>query len=309
MIRIFKKTQRDPEFMVLDSIETGSWINLIAPSKEEIDKISSLLNIPEDMLRASLDYDENPRAECEDNIAHIIIRVPLKDENQNKMIMPVSIIVCDKFVITVSLKDSDVISDLYIKMKKKVITTKKTRLMILLLSRANYYFQKYLDEIEKEINSVEKKLLVSSKNKEIIELLGTQKELVYIHSAVVSNGKILQKVINTKIIKLFKEDSDVLNDILIDNEQSIEMVEMYSNILANTMDAYASIVSNNLNIVMKFLASVTIMLAVPSIISGLLGMNIILPLQNSPYAFLYVLLLCFVIMAGAGVIFYKKDYF
>ena len=191
---------------------------------------------------------------------------------------------------------------------KNFYTTKKTRFIVQIFGKSNFYYQKYLDGIEKKINSIEKELLKSSRNEEIIQLLNIQKSLVYINTAVISNKKVLEKIIQGNFLKLYKEDEEMLEDIMVDNEQSIDMAGIYSKLLANTMDAYASIISNNLNIVMKFLASVTILMAIPTIIASFYGMNVKLPLQESPMAFMFTILISFALTFSAMFVFIKNKF-
>ncbi|MBU0757851.1 MAG: magnesium transporter CorA family protein [Nanoarchaeota archaeon] len=309
MITYFRKASTDEVLVERDKLETGTWIDVRSPIHKEIKFLSETLNIPEEEIRISLDPDEKPRIEIEKEYKMIIIRLPYIDEKNELNITPMAIFILPKCILTISIETTHVLTDFIEHKVKNVFTTKKTRFMLQILKRANYYFQKHLDEVEKKIESTEKTLLKSFKNQEIIELLKFQKSLVYLNTAVVSNDKILEKILSGKILKLYNEDEDILEDIVIENKESIEMVNIYTNILANTTDAYASIISNNLNIVMKFLTSVTIILAIPTIVSSFYGMNVPLPFQHTQFAFQFPFFISILLMGVAIGWFVKKKYF
>ncbi len=308
MIQIFRRATSDEEIKKLEKLETGAWVNLVNPTPDEISHWSKELDVEEDVLRIALDDDEKPRIEIEDKYRIIVVRVPYIEDNTVNVV-PVAIIVANKFIITVALREVDVLSGIYKKTLKNFYTTKKTRFVMQILSRTNNHFQKVLNEIEKKIEHKEKTLLKSSRNEEIVQLLDVQKSLVYINTAVVSNDKVLERILNGKVLKLFDEDEDLLESIIIENKESIEMVNIYSNILANTMDAYASIISNNLNMVMKFLASVTIISAIPTIIASFWGMNVALPFATNAWAFPIILGITVMLSSVATMFFVKKGYF
>ena len=309
MIHIFRKAVGDEHLAANEELSLGTWIDMVNPTEEEIQQISSQLSVEPDFLKSALDVDEKPRIETENKATLIIIRVPFQDEATKIDMIPISIVITERVIITVSLKETVILQDVREEKIKNLYTTKKTRFVLQILARTNYYFQKYLADIEKKITHLEKTLLKSFKNEEIVELLDIQKSLVFINTSVVSNDKILERILKGNVLKLYKEDEDLLEDIIIENKESIEMVNIFSNILANTMDAYASIISNNLNIVMKFLASVTIILAIPAIVAGFYGMNVSLPFQKSPYAFYLVVTFSLLITVLTTFFFLKKKYF
>ncbi|MEM3374173.1 MAG: magnesium transporter CorA family protein [Candidatus Woesearchaeota archaeon] len=308
MLTIYRKSQSDKELITLEKSETGSWISLINPNDEEISKISQEQNVPEDFLKSVNDPDEKPRIETENGNVLIIIKIPHLRENFIET-LSFGIIVAEKNIITVCSTDNIIINDILSNKIKNFYTTKKTRFCLQILARANRNYQKYLDDIEKNIEKIESEIMKSFKNEEIIKLLGIQKSLVYINTAILSNEKVLEKIMTGKLLKMYDEDEDLLEDIIADNKQAIDMVNIFSNILSNTMDAYASIISNNLNIVMKFLTSVTIILAIPSIVTSFYGMNVELPFQDSHIAFVYVILISSGLAMLASYFFFKKGYF
>src|SRR3989344_5867511 len=283
MITVYKKTATNQALLTLDQFGSGTWINVIAPTTEEIDSLSHQLNIDFLTLKASLEPDEKPRVEKDDygNI-FILIRIPAIDAADKVSVLPLTIIITPQSILTLSLQENKIIADFLKDDRRDFYTTKKTRFVLQILNKTNAYFQKILNQIEHDIDKIEQILLKSFKNEEIVTMLTIEKSLVYFNTAVVANGKVLERILKGKAIRLYEEDSDLLEDIIIENKESIEMVNIYSNILSNTMDAYASIISNNLNIVMKFLTSFTIILAIPTVIASLYGMNVRLPFQDSP---------------------------
>ncbi|MFH1399140.1 MAG: magnesium transporter CorA family protein [Candidatus Woesearchaeota archaeon] len=308
MIDIYKKAVGHEQLQKLEGFEVGSWINLTTPTDEEIRQISELTNVERDVLISTRDPDERPRVEREKPYVSIVFRIPLF-ETDEFVVIPIHIIVTQKYVVTISSHRNAVLEDLIGLNVKKFFTTKRTRMVVQIFSRTNQYFQRYLDQIQKAIENMEESILWSSKNQEIMRLLKFQKDLIYISTAVVSNEKVIEKILTGKILQLYKEDTDLLEDILIENKESIETVNIYSNILSNTMDAYASIISNNLNIVMKFLATVTIILAIPTIVASFYGMNVSLPFQRYPHAFWLTLLFSAAAMLFAVLVFNKKKFF
>lgn len=309
MIQIFRKSSSSPELAVKTGPKEGCWLNITNPSKDEITNISEFLKIDEKLIKGILDEEEQPRVEKEDGLLFVVIRVPKIGEKGDLTIIPLEIIVMDDYIITLMSDTNQVIDDFINNKVKNFYTTKKTRFLMQIFARTNKHYKRYLDHVEKRIEESEKSIMKSFKNEEIVGLLNLQKDLLFMSTAVVSNEKALNKILNGRVIRFYKGDRDLLEDIVIENKESIEMVNIYSNILSNTLDAYASLVSNNLNVVMKFLASVTIILAIPSIVSGIYGMNIGLPFQTNPYAFWFVITTMVLLMVVAVLVFVKKKYF
>ena len=188
---------------------------------------------------------------------------------------------------------------------------KKTRFALQILFSISNYYLRYLKQINRRQNEVEKELHKTMRNKELYTLMALEKSLVYFTTSLKSNKTVLQKLLRMNFLKMYEEDKDLLEDVIIDNTQAIEMVETYSSILSNTMDAFSSVISNNLNIVMKFLASVTIIMTIPNIVAGFFGMNYPLPFggDKNPWGFLIAMGIAFVLSAVAAIVFWKKKFF
>lgn len=279
----------------------GSWINLVNPSENEIKRVCESINIQEDFIRDALDYEEKARIdeEDDDNTILFVIDVPVIEKSEDNDIystMPLGMIVVrDDFFITVSLRKNKVIEDFEKRKIKNFQTYKKTRFIFQIFYLNASYFLNYLKQINKETEIAEYILKNSMKNKELLKLLSLEKGLVYFATSLKSNEIVMEKTMRGKIVKLYDDDEDILEDAIIENRQAIEMAQIYTNILNGTMDAYASIISNNLNGVMKFLTSITIVLAIPTMISSFWGMNVKLPFENSQMGFIIMVLIAVVL--------------
>ena len=289
------KTEEIKEF------KKGSWINLVNPSENEIKKVCENINIQEDFIRDALDYEEKARIDQEedDNTILFVVDVPIvekSDDNDIYTTMPLGMIVVrDDFFVTISLKKNKIIDDFEKKKIKNFQTYKKTRFIFQILYLNSSYYLDYLKKINKETEIAEYILKNSMKNKELLKLLSLEKGLVYFTTSLKSNELVMEKTMRGKIVKLYDDDEDILEDAIIENRQAIEMAQIYTNILNGTMDAYASIISNNLNGVMKFLTSITIVLAIPTMISSFWGMNVKLPFEDSPIGFIIMVFIAVVL--------------
>ncbi len=312
MVKMYQTNLETNKIEETEEYKKGNWINMVAPTEEEIKKVCKKLQIQEDFIRYSLDYEEKARIDMEedDNTILFIIDVPVIEKENNEQVystMPLGMIVVkDDYFITVSLKQNKVVSELE-KVKTNTITYKKSRMILQIFYKNAELYLKYLKKINKETEIAENVLKNSLKNKELLKMLSLEKSLVYFTTSLKSNEVVMEKTLRGKIIKLYDEDEDILEDSIIENKQAIEMAKIYSDILNGTMDAYASIISNNLNGVMKFLTSITIILAIPTMIASYWGMNVQVPMQfsSSPWAF-YVVVAFSVILGIIAMIWLKK---
>lgn len=291
MINIFKTV--DKSLFKLEKIEDDAWISMVDPSEEEIDFIKEELNIEIDFLRAALDEEEYSRIEVEDEHVLILIDMPTADKEDDHLVystLPFAIILTENNIVTVCLKDSYIIDQFEKNSVRDFNTVKRYRFVLQLLFKISKRFLLYLKQVDKMSSEVERKLHKSMKNQELIQLLDLEKSLVYFTTALTANEIVLEKMMRLDAIKLYEEDEDLLEDVIIENKQAIEMANIYSNILSGMMDAFASVISNNLNVVMKVLTSITIVMAIPTMIASFYGMNVgWLPMANSPNAFWVIL--------------------
>ena len=289
MIKIYNTNMETDKIEQVEEIKKGVWINLVNPSDAEIKRVCTEINIEEDFLRYPLDYEEQARIDIEDNMTLFIIDVPIIEDIQDDTTyttMPLGVIIVeDDYIITVSLKRNKVI-DTFEKGKiKGFYTYKKTRFLLQILYLNSACYLDNLKKINKEQEATVFLLQQSMKNRDLIQLLNLQNSLIYITTSLKSNEIVMEKTLRGKVLKMYEEDEDILEDAIIENRQAIEMSKTYSDILTSTMDAYSSIISNNLNGVMKFLTSLTILISVPTLIASIWGMNVELPFGASKFGF------------------------
>ncbi len=263
----------------IDRVENGCWVSVIAPSEEEIRILVDEMQIDPGFVRAALDEEEASRVDSDDDNTLIIVDVPIaeKETDDTTVVfstMPMAIIYTPQYLVTISLKPNSIIDEFSNGIIKNLHTAQKTQFLLKMLLRIANRFLQYLKQIDKLSDTTESLLHKLMRNKEIIQLLGLEKSLVYFSTSLKSNEVTLEKIMRGRIIKLYEEDEDLLGDVIIEIKQAIEMCSIYSNILSGTMDAFASIISNNLNIVMKTLTSLTIIMTIPNIIFGMYGMNV-----------------------------------
>ncbi len=286
--------------------EKGTWINMVNPSEEEIALVTKATGIECDFINDVLDDDERPRIETENNQILVIINVPII---QNATVIyetiPLGIILTEDHFVTVCLQEVDVLRDFINGKVRDLQTHKKTRFLFQILYKSASLYLTLLREIERKTNEIESALIKSMKNKDLIRLLNLQKSLVYFTTSLKSNEQVMDKMLRTKVLEIYEEDQDLLEDVIIENKQALEMAETYSNISNSMMTSFSSIISNNLNIVMKFLASITIILALPTMLASFFGMNVKIPLQTSDDGFAIVVGMSIVLCFG-GIIFLAK---
>lgn len=314
MLSIYKtKSEADSTLEKLKDIEHGCWINLISPTEEELILVHKKTNIPMEALKAPLDDEETSRIESENSHILVIVDIPFTEVEENSLTYdtyPLGIIHTDSYIITICLKNSRILNDFTNNKIKSFYTFKKSRFILQILNRVSTSFLLYLRQIDKKSEMIEKKLQNSMKNRELIQLHCLEKSLVYFSTSLKSNEITLEKMLKLEIMQRYAEDQDILEDVIIENKQAIEMTEIYSNILASTMDFFASVISNNLNIVMKVLASVTILMAIPTIIGGIFGMNVLLPFSpDDPNAFNIIMIFTLLLTGFVAILLYKKDMF
>lgn len=310
MVRIFKTI--DGSIHEIQEPQEGCWIALTNPTATEIFEISEQFGIEVDDLRAPLDEEERSRIEVEDNYTLILADVPAIEERNEKdwyVTIPLGIIVTQKMIFTVCLEDTQVLTRFMEGRVRNFYTNMKTRFILQILYRNASMYLRYLRIIDKKSEQIEEKLHLSTRNQELMELLELEKSLVYFTTSLRSNEMVLEKLLKVESIKKYPEDTELLEDVIIENKQAREMVEMYSKIMGRLADTFSSIISNNLNQVMKFLASVTILLAIPTVISSFFGMNVPVPMEETPFAFWYIFFFAGAFAAVCGVLLWKRDMF
>jgi magnesium transporter len=299
MLAIYKSSEK--QLVEINAIEPNCWINLTDPTEAEVDIVCKNLNVESTLLRAALDEEEASRIDFDEGQTLIVVDVPIAETGDKNTIiystLPIGIILTAENIITVALKQTSTIQDISGNIIKNITPALKTQFVLQILLRAAKRYLSYLRQIDKLSSFVEKQLHKSMKNKELFQLLELEKSMVYLTTSLRSNEMTMRKISGGKIIKLYEEDQDLLDDVLIEINQAIEMAGIYSGILSGMMDAFASVISNNLNIVMKGLTSVTILLTIPTIVFSYYGMNVSnLPLPYSWFPIVAALALMAVII-------------
>ena len=295
----------------IDYIEKECWVNIVNPSKDDIPLLAQHFGIPNDFLTASLDIDETARVEVEDNATLIIVKVPFFDEHNPDIpyyTLPIGIILVGTLLITACAKEGTVLNEFIENSVKNVTTVNRIKFILQIILRALMLYLQFLKQINNAANMIQKKLEQESKNKQLIKLLNIEKSLVYFTTSLKTNGLMLERLRRLGIFQGNDDIEDLFEDIVIENRQANEMANVYSDILSGMMDAFASVISNNLNITIKFLTSMTIIITIPGTIAAFYGMNVQLPLQSHPHGFLLVVLSCMLLSVVAVIVFVKKKW-
>lgn len=268
-----------------DTISKGSWVSLISPSNQEVLNVADMLNLDLKDVRSALDSDEVSRLEKEDTYTLLLIDIPtvvLKNQRAIYTTIPLSIIYSSENIVTVCLEDTPVIKKL-INNKYDICTYKRTQLIYLILYNSAKLYMDYLIKINSIRNNIEAK---ESTKETLTELYDLEKSLVYFKTSLKSNEIVLNRLLKQPILKQYPEDEELLEDVLIEYQQALEMTQIYYEVIDNTISKYSSLMDYDLNNAMKLLTSITIVLAVPTVISGLFGMNVLnIPWAESPVGF------------------------
>ncbi|RST59827.1 magnesium transporter CorA family protein [Siminovitchia terrae] len=315
MLLIYKSTS-EGKLEKRANITNNSWLHLVKPTSKEIDHMVKELAIPRDFIIDSLDIDERPRIEERDGAVLIVIHVPydqLDVKNSNDDVkyrtIPMGIIHTKDHMITICNEEIPFMKDIFNSRVKDFATHMKTRNTLKILNVTAQAYIRFLATIEHEIALAEKELAKSYRNREMYTLLYLNESLIYMVTSLKQMKFTMQKILHGDYIKLYEDDADILDDVLIELAQAYEITEINQDNLNNVMDAYANVVQNNVNRVLKLLAAFTIILSVPMLIASIYGMNVPLPFQDLPNAFWGVMTFTFVLTALCAFVFYKKQYF
>lgn len=316
MLRIYKTISAHLTPLSLSTLEAGSWINLVNPTQEELREISDKTNVHIDYLKAALDEEERSHMQLDNGLVLILTNVPIMRSKDSYDALPLGMIVTLDYIITVALESNLVLNEFRPETSENFCTFKKTRFIFQILHKSALLYLKYLKQINHRTDEIEKSLRQSMKNEQIFELLLLHKGLTYFTASLKSNGLVLERLLHLRssnhpqqIIKIYEEDEELLEDVIIENKQAIEMVEMYSNILSNMTDTFTSIISNNLNIVMKVLTSCTILIAVPTMISSFMGMNVDVPYLDEIGGFRVMVMIAAAATAITAFVLWKNKMF
>ena len=309
MLKVFKTDSVDKKIKKLKKITTDCWIDLTSPTMDEIEKVVQKTQVNKDLIMKMLDVEELPRIEQDNNATLVVIDTPYYEEEYEYATYPLGIIITDNnYVITVSPKKVSILDDFKQDKVKHFRTAKKTRFLILILLRTALAYLKALKKVNRAIEQKEEVLKKSTQNRDLVDILEIEKTLVYFITSLKANDLVLEKLCKGTILPLYEGDLDLLEDAAIETKQAIEMSGIYRDILNQISDTYETIVSNNMNTAMKFLAAATIVMSIPTMISSFLGMNIPLgDITKYQYAFPIVIGISLVIALIVALILKKKD--
>ncbi|HXB06045.1 MAG TPA: magnesium transporter CorA family protein [Puia sp.] len=312
MIQYFKNVNH--QTVEVDHAENGAWVNILPPLKQqEFTGLAEELDIPLDFLTDSLDIDERARFDDKDNVRLIVIKTPTENNSFNEsdayyITIPICIILTHNHIVTVNSFENGAI--------KKFLNTfqnrhpdKRNMMVLKVFEKITQTYMEFLKEINQRRNLMEQKLYASNRNEELLELMKIQKSMVYFVTALRSNEMLLLKLARTNFLGLTEEEKEFLDDLAVDMSQALEMANIYTNILSSTLDAFASIINNNMNNVLKRLTSITIILSLPALVTGIYGMNVPIPYADSHYAFYIPILLSVGISIIISWYFMKKKWF
>ena len=317
MIKYYKKNENNA-LVELKKAEKNCWINIYPPyDPKEIKELSNALDIPSDFFVDSLDIDERSRYEQEDGVQFIVLNIPVKNEISGEeyqalyLTIPIGIVEVDDYILTISAFKNPVIDYFLERNARNFSTSNHSLFVLLILERTVHYYLHYLKAIDNQRNLYEKELYYSSRNQELSNLMNIQKSLVYFVTSLRGNALMMMRIQRTDFLKIAKNEelADFLDDIIIDMSQAQEMAQIYTDILNTIMNAFASIISNNMNKIMKRLTSITIILMVPTLVASFYGMNVPLMGQEYPFAFAIICIVSVVLTFLLGWFFMRKKLF
>jgi magnesium transporter len=308
MLSIYKTTPEGLE--TLESPTNGCWIKAIDPNREEIEKLENW-GIEPELITYSLDQDEMARVERDESYTLILLRIPHFQGETHDIpynTVPMGIIIKDNLIVTICRHESHITHILTNGKYRGFKTAKRYRFVLYVLLETATRYLTYLREINKAVDHVEDQLQKSTRNRELLELLKFQKSLVYFTTALRSNEVMTERLQRMRMFNQYEEDEDLLEDVRTENQQAIQTTNIQTEILSSTMDTFASIISNNLNAVMKVLTTLTIMVSLPTLVASFYGMNVNLPGEGHPYAFLAIFGFSLILTTTAAFVFYKRDW-
>ena len=315
MKTIYKTSEENGRLEEITNYCDGNWVCLISPTAEEVKDVSQHFEIELQDMISALDEDERARVDADDDYTLIIIDVPYREVENGQDgygTVPMAIILGDKkqkYIITICLREMPLLEDFRSGKIKKFYTYKKTRFIIQLLYRNATYYLQYLRMLERSSGKIEQELHKSTRNEELFQLLSLDKSLVYLSNSLRANELVLERLMRLESVKKYPEDEELLEDAIVENKQAIEMANVYSSILDVTMEAYSSVISNNLNSVMKVLTSITIIMTIPTMIFSFFVMNVPLPWQNTATGALVICILSLVSVGIAAIVMRLKRLF
>lgn len=308
MLTIYKSNEQQLN-MVAEAVD-GSWVHVTQPQAAELARLSEF-GLPADLLNHINDPDERPRMERDDGVVLIVLRFPVARAAHADVpyaTVPLSIFVNERLIITVTPEATGLLQQFVAGDVRGWSTGKRTRFVLHLFRHIATEFQTHLQAINGAVDAVEDRLQRSLQNREVLELLRYQKSLVYFTTALKADELVLEQLQRGKLLPLYENDDELLEDVRVEFQQALEVTDISQNILSQMMDAFASIISNNLNGVMKLLTSVTIIISLPTLIASVYGMNVGLPGEEHPLAFAVIAVVSALSAIGVALFFRRKNW-
>lgn len=285
----------------LEHYEPGCWINVVGPTPDELTRLSQHYDVPMDYLLYSLDLDERPRFERDGEYILIVMQTSFAFGDEADVpfdTLPLGIIHTPAALVTVSTVTNPVLEEVKAGRIRGLSTVKRNRFTMQVFLRVAQRYLLDLRQINRQVDAIETRLETSTQNRELLGLLRYEKSLVYFKTALKANELMMERIRRDRVFEMYPDDHDLFEDVLIENLQAIEMTDIATNILVSMMGAFASVISNNVNAVVKVLTVATIMVAIPTWITGVFGMNVRLPLMDSPWGFAIIITLCLLSAGG-----------
>ena len=304
MIRYFKTdNQRIHEE---NKVTDGVWVQMIQPTLEECEKIADLVNVDIEDLQAALDEEESSRIELQDGYTLILVDIPtteIRHEKQTYTTIPLGIILSQDVIVTVCTDDTPVLQNFIDNRVREFSTKKRLRFVYQILYNTASNYQMNLRVIDKKRTEIEERIGRNTEDVDLIDLHELESTLVYFATSLRANGVVLDRLTRYKRLEQYPEDKELLGDVIVENRQAIEMTSIYRDIINGTRELMSSVIDNRLNNAMKYLTSITIVMAIPTVISGIYGMNVDekwMPCADTPHGFLIIcvltLLICIITM-------------
>lgn len=312
MVNIFYTPAGEKNAHPVEKFVPNCWIHMVNPSDLEIENIAKETGVLPSMIKAALDEEERAHIEIEDEGKLILVDIPIMQEENTGLVyntLPLGIIITPSCTITVCLKNTSVISDFIQGRIKNLDLSKQTRFLYQLLYNNAIKFLHYLKQIDKSSHLIQQELSKSMKNRELLQLLDLEKSLVYFSTSLKSNQAVIDRILATSLVQHFDDDQDILDDVVIENKQALEMASIHRDVLSGTMDAYASIIGNNQNKVMKLLTAITILLTIPNLIASFFGMNTGVPFQGKIIGFIFAVSLSIILVGITAIFMIRRKMF
>lgn len=312
MIKIYKNDEINTKVNEIKNLEIDSWINVTNPTNEEIIELSKKINVDEKYLIKILDEEEQSRIDVKDDIQTIIIDIPIPIKKKNYSVNITSPLIImqirNEYIVTICTKENNILDDFINGVVENFFTAKKSRFTFQLMYKIALCYIRDLKQINEEINKAEDYIQKSTQNKDLLKLMHLRKSLVYFKTSLKGNQIVLDRITKNNIIKLYENDKTILENAIIEYQQAIEMSEIYNGLLNSTIDAFGTIISNNLNGIMKFLAGFTIVISIPTMVASFMGMNVPLGFfSDNNLSFLILVIISLILSIFVAYILKKKN--